>query len=134
MKLTVQAHPKHAVVLQVDGSLDGATYGHLLMEAQQLLAEGTRLLVLDFARCDYMSSAGLMALTSIFKQMRELSRNEAEASWATKNVLERAGELGPARQLVIVSPCPPVERVLTLAGVQSYIPIHQDVAQALAKQ
>lgn len=134
MTLTVNQNDNRVSVVRIQGSLDGATYGELLVEAQKLLAEGTRLLVLDFAACDYMSSAGLMVLTAIFKQMRDLTRNETGASWATKNAMERAGELGPARQLVIVNPCPPVERVLTLAGVQSYIPIYQDIAQALAKQ
>lgn len=134
MTFTLQALDKHTTILHIHGSLDGATYGELLVEAQQILAQGVRYLVLELSDCDYMSSAGLMTLTSIFKQMRDLTRSESGASWATKNTLERAGELGPARQLALVNPCPEVERVITLAGMQSYIPIYVSTEQALANQ
>ncbi len=132
MNLTAHVPAKHTTVVSVVGSLDGATYGELLVELQQRLAEGARYLVLDLSYCDYMSSAGLMTLTTVFKQMRDLSRNEADASWATKNMLERAGELGPARQLVLVNPSPDIERVLTLAGIEAYIPIYLNIELALA--
>lgn len=134
MNLTSEARPGHTMILHVEGDLDGATYGELLVETQQLLAYGVRYLVLDLTQCAYMSSAGLIVLTSIFKQMRDLTRNETGASWATKNALDRAGELGPARQLVLVNPSPPVERVITLAGMQSYIPIYASTELALASQ
>jgi anti-anti-sigma regulatory factor len=131
MNLTAQTQSKHATILHIEGSVDGETYGHLLVEAQQLLTRGVRTLVLELTHCDYMSSAGLMVLTTIFKQMRDLTRSESSASWTTKNTLERAGELGPARQLVLVNPNPSVERVLSLAGMQSFLPIYPNIAQAI---
>lgn len=131
MNLVAEAPSKHARVLRVQGSVDGETFGRLLVEAQQLVMQGARCLVIDLSECEYMSSAGIMALTSVFKQLRELTRSEVNASWENKNVLERAGEVGPARQLVLVNPCPPVARVLNLAGVSAYIPIFPDVAQAV---
>lgn len=132
MKLTVQT-PAHGVtVLHVQGDVDGETYGQLLVEAQQLLAGGTRRLVIDLTECTYMSSAGLMAFTTLFKQMRDMNRNQADASWATKNVLDRAGELGAERELVLVNPAPSVRRVLDMAGVPAYISIYPDVEQAIA--
>lgn len=132
MNLTSQALDKHTTIVYVHGSLDGATYGELLVEAQQILAQGVRLMILELTDCDYMSSAGLMVLTGIFKQMRDLTRSESAASWATRNVLERAGELGAPRRLALVNPRPDVERVITLAGMQSYVPIYRTVAEAMA--
>lgn len=131
MNLTARAHNPHVTLLHVQGNVDGETYGHLLVEAQQLLARGTRCLVLELSDCEYMSSAGLMALSSIFKQMRDLTRNESSASWVTQNTLDRAGELGPMRQLVLVAPCAEVLRVLNLAGMQAYLGIFPDVTSAL---
>ena len=131
MNLTARAYNKHATILHVQGNVDGETYGHLLVEAQQLVARGTRCLLLELSDCEYMSSAGLMALTSIFKQMRDLTRSEAALEWNAQNTMDRAGELGPARQLVLVAPCDDVQRVLNLAGMQSYLKIYPDLSQAL---
>lgn len=131
MMLTTFPQTKYATTLCVRGALDGETYGQFVVEAQHLLAHNTRLLIVELSECEYMSSAGLLALTSLFKQMRELTRNETSATWATKNVLERAGELGPPHKLVIVNPRPAVERVLELAAMTAYIPMYPDVASAL---
>ncbi len=132
MKLKTETPSRHISILRVQGDVDGETYGQLLVEAEQLLARGTRVLLLDLTDCAYMSSAGLMALTSIFKQLRERARSEESASWATKNTLARAGELGTPRQFALVNPCPSVERVLELAAMTSYIPIYRAVSDALA--
>lgn len=132
MILTAQAHGKHAAVLYLQGDVDGETYGRLLVEAQQLVTRGARILLLELSQCEYMSSAGLVALTSIFKQMRDLSRSENSASWETKNTLERAGESGPPRQLALVNPRLAVQRTLTLSGMQAFLPIYPDIATAMA--
>ncbi len=132
MNLVATPYDARATVLYVQGNVDGETYGHLMVEANALVTRGTRCLILELSACEYMSSAGLMALTSIFKQMRDLTRNEAGASWATRNTLERAGELGGARELVLVNPSSAVARVLDLAGIPSYLAMYPTLAQAIA--
>lgn len=132
MILRVETVPEFfAAVLHVQGSVDGDTYGELLMEAQQLLIKGSRRLILDLQDCEYMSSAGIMALTSTLKKMREMQLAETGASWATKNVLDRAGALGPARELILTQPRAAVDRVLEMAGVNAYLRIFPDVSSAL---
>jgi anti-anti-sigma factor len=131
MKLSTETPSRHVGIVHVQGDVDGETYGQLLVEAEQQLARGTRVLLLNLTDCAYMSSAGVMALTSIFKQLRERARSEDAASWATKNTLERAGELGPPRQLALVNPCPSVARVLELAGLSAFIPVYRDLSDAL---
>lgn len=131
MKLTAEEAARDVTVLRVQGDVDGETYGALMIQAQQLVAGGTRRLVIDLTLCDYMSSAGLMVFTTIFKQMRDMNRNQADASWATKNVLDRAGEWGAERELVLVGPSPDVQRVLNMAGIPAYISIYPGVKQAL---
>ncbi len=132
MNLVVSSQNAQVTVLYVQGSVDGESYGQLFVEGSGLVTRGTRCLILELTECDYMSSAGLVALNSIFKQMRDLTRSETNASWATRNMLERAGELGPARQLVLVNPRSVVERVLSMAGFSSYVEIYPNLAQALA--
>ena len=131
MILTVEEVARGTTILRVQGDVDGETYGALLVQAQQLVSGGTRRLIVDLTRCDYMSSAGLMTFTAIYKQMRDLNRNQANASWATRNVLDRAGELGAERELVLAGPTLEVQRVLDMAGLTAYISIYPGVAQAL---
>ena len=131
MNLTSEELPRQIAILHVRGSFDGATYGQVLVEGEHLIARGARVLILDLGECDYMSSAGLMVLTSLWKRLRDLQLAENDASWETKNVLERAGALGPRRQLMLAGPCPPVLRVLNMAGMTAFLEIYQDVPAAL---
>lgn len=133
MNLDVETPARGVTLLRVQGDVDGDSYGQLLVEAQQLIAGGARRLVIDLTECAYMSSAGVMAFTTIFKQMREMNRNRAGASWATQNVLDRAGEWGAERDLVLVNPSPAVRRVLDMAGIPAFVSIYATVDQALAK-
>jgi len=133
MNLCVETPKPGVTILRVEGDVDGDSYGQLLVEAQQLVAGGTRRLVIDLSECAYMSSAGLMAFTAIFKQMRDMNRNRADASWATQNILDRAGELGAERDMALVNPSPPVQRVLDMAGIPAFISIYPTVDQALAQ-
>jgi anti-anti-sigma regulatory factor len=133
MRLAAAPHSKEVVVLEIEGSVDGDSYGQLLVEAQGHVARNVRVLAFDLSHCTYMSSAGIVVLTTLYKQMRELNRSEASASWATKNVLERAGELGPQREIVLVNPTPAVRQVLDMAGIPSYIPVYASVQDAIGK-
>lgn len=132
MTLDVLPETKYVAVLRVQGDIDAESSGRLMVEVQGLLARGVRVVMLDLTECAYMSSTGLAALSSIFKQMRDLTRAEAEASWAVKNTLERAGELGPTRQLLLVNPNASVRRVLSLAGIETFITIYANLTQARA--
>ncbi len=132
MRLSAALYSTYATVLSVNGDIDGDSYGAVLVEAEQLLARNTRLLVVDLTDCAYMSSAGVVVMTTLYKRMRDLTRSEASASWATKNVLERAGELGPPRALGIANPNPAVLRVLEMAGIPSFIPVFATAQDAIS--
>jgi len=131
MNLTSAELPRHIAVLSVQGSFDGATYGQILVEGEQLVTRGARVLILDLTECEYMSSAGLMTLTLLWKRMRALQRAENDAAWETQNVLARAGVLGYRRQLILAGARPDVLRVLNLAGMPAYIEMYPDVPTAL---
>jgi serine/threonine-protein kinase RsbW len=135
MGMNLRAEPVEdrgdVAVIHVQGSVDGSNFGELIQQAQSLYAAGKRRLVVDLAECDYMSSAGLVALHSIVKLLSGERLPDTEQGWAVLRALDGARE-GTQRNLAIVNPSPRVERVLTMAGMQAFIPIYRDLSSAIA--
>lgn len=127
----VQDKPS-AAVIHVKGNVDGSNYGLLIVEAQGLYQQGIRQLVLDLKECEYMSSAGLVALNSIVKLLRGERLPQTDGGWAVLHALDAARESGTQHLLALVSPTPRVSRVLDLAGMLTFLPTFPDVPSAVA--
>ncbi|MEK6222999.1 MAG: STAS domain-containing protein [Chloroflexota bacterium] len=67
MKFEVEAYKgkKNITILRIMGNLDGSNYTHLIKKAEELFIDGTQNLLIDMAGCEFMSSAGLLALHNI---------------------------------------------------------------------
>jgi anti-anti-sigma factor len=59
-------------VLHVDGNIDSSTYEAFQSKAGELIASGSRYILVDLAHVKFISSAGLRALNNIFNQLRTL--------------------------------------------------------------
>lgn len=58
------------MVLRLDGRLDAATTPVLEKKIEVLIQENRKLVLLDFLRVDYLSSAGMRLLLSVAKKLK----------------------------------------------------------------
>jgi len=61
---------EHRVILRIDGRLDAASAPILERKMANLIEENHHLLLLDFSRVDYLSSAGMRVLLSATKKLK----------------------------------------------------------------
>ncbi len=82
-----------AAILQVSGRIDAATAPEFERACRDMVTGGTKLLVLDFAGLQYMSSAGLRSLLLIRKGLEEAggTLRLANVTGAVGQVLELSG-------------------------------------------
>ena len=102
-----QAGP--VTVAHMSGSIDGLTSETLSGAMSAVLAEGRSRLIGDFARIEYVSSAGLRALLATLKESRRLGGDLRLAAVGTE-----------------------VYRVLDLSGFTSILKLYPDVAAAIS--
>jgi anti-sigma B factor antagonist len=108
MVITEQPHGR-VVLLTASGRLDGSTSAAFTARIEPLISGNEPRLVLDFAGVDFISSAGLRAVLSLFKQTKA-----ARGAFALCAVQ------------------PPVLEVLDISGFTNLIPIHAERTAALA--
>jgi anti-anti-sigma factor len=58
-------------VMHVNGNIDSASYEQFEKKADELIAGGTRYLLIDLSGAPFVSSAGLRALHHIFNELRD---------------------------------------------------------------
>ena len=118
-------------VLQPHGDLDAHTYQELIAAAQQEWNGGARKMVLDLGDVHYLSSSGLVAIHTIARLLRGQELPDLEAGWSAIHAIEReVHEAHP--HLKLLSPQPPVDKVLTLTGFGKMFDIHSDLEAAVA--
>jgi len=118
-------------VLQLHGDLDANTYQELIATAQKEWNGGARNMVLDLGDVHYLSSSGLVAIHTIARLLTGQALPDLEAGWSAIHAIEHEPrEAHP--HLKLLSPQPPVEKVLTLTGFRQMFDIHADLGAALA--
>jgi anti-anti-sigma factor len=108
MVITEQPHGR-VLLVTAAGRLDGSTSAAFKTRIESLIADSEPRLVLDLSGVDFMSSAGLRAVLSLFKQT--LAAKGAFALCAVQ---------------------PTVLEVLDISGFTNLIPMHAERAAALA--
>ena len=96
------------VLLGLVGRLDSSTSPHMEEKVVGLLTGGAKQLVVDFARLDYVSSAGLRVLLMAAKKLR-----------ASGGVI------------ALCALKPHIQEVFDIAGFTAMFPIHESVDLAL---
>lgn len=61
---------KHVDIVSVDGRVDSATAPELDTALKGLIEKNRRKIVIDLSKCGYVSSAGLRAMLSALKQVK----------------------------------------------------------------
>lgn len=108
MEIELEQHPA-AGVLRPVGRLDSATSGELEKVVLAQIDGGARLLILDFSRLAYISSAGLRVVLLAGKRLRSASG-----------------------KLHLCGLSPQVKEVFGISGFAAMFPIHDDLPTALA--
>ena len=129
---TYQTQGRVAVtVLQPHGDLDAHTYQELIATAQREWNGGARYMLLDLGDVHYMSSSGLVAIHTIARLLHGKELPDLEAGWSAIHAMEH--ETGNAHpHLKLLSPQPPVDKVLTMTGFRQMFDVHADLGTAVA--
>ena len=120
-------------ILRIKGDLDGSNYQELIALARKEYDNGARDFLVDLGATTYTSSAGLVALQSIVKMLRNEKPFDPEAGWgALHEIAQQDGKGSLLEHVKLLSPLPRVDKVLELAGMKSIFPIFTDRAAAVA--
>jgi anti-anti-sigma factor len=106
VEITVREERK-ALVVTVTGRMDGLTAPDFDRQAATWVKPG-RLVVLDFAQLNYVSSAGLRSILMLSKQLKAVGGS-----------------------LTLCSLAGFIQEVIELSGFNAFLPVYPDVASAL---
>lgn len=95
--------------------------------AKQAYEDGTRNLLLDLTEVPYISSSGLRALHHIYMLLRTDAPEESDQA-AKAGIL--AGTF-TSPHLKLLNPSKNAEKVLSLAGYDTFLEIHRDLRKAI---
>ena len=108
MDITVERQ-QQATIVAAGGKLDAAGAPELESRCKTLIQEGANRLLLDLARVEYVSSAGLRSLLVLAKAVKSAGGG-----------------------LALCSLVPAVRDVMTISGFDNILPLAADRAAALA--
>jgi anti-anti-sigma factor len=123
LTLTNQSEPVAVATLHLTGRLDGNSESLLRERAGQLYESGTRRLLLDLEKVDYISSAGLRAIHLIYKMFTPAGEIRA---W------QPGGDIYKSPYFKLACPSQQVYSVLNLAGFLHNILFFNNLKDALA--
>ena len=117
-------------VLHVDGNIDSGTYEEFEYQADKLIKEGARYLLVDLAKAPFVSSAGLRALQHIFKQLHSLHSDPDLNTEDTKQGI-RTGTY-KSSYLKLLNLSPEIRTVFETSGFDIYMETFNDLETAIA--
>ncbi len=129
MEITISQEKgrRPVTVFHVTGEINSNTYQEFEQKARVAYNAGMRDLLVDLAKCEYVSSAGIRALSSIQTMLRTDAPEESDEAMS-KGVRDGTWK-SPHLKLVNVSPR--VHEVLKMAGVDMLLDIHDDLQKAI---
>jgi anti-anti-sigma factor len=130
IKVSTEQARVPVTILHVEGDIDSFTYEGFLSRAQNLIKEGARYMILDLAQAPYVSSAGLRAIYTIFKDLRAVHPEEN----LSEEEMEKAARMGTYKSphLKLLNVSAGVHGVFQMGGFDRYIEIFADREKALA--
>ncbi len=114
-------------VIAVKGDIDSNTYQQLQSAIDKSIADGIHNVLLDLSEVPFMSSAGIRVLNHTFNELRGTLPQESDE--AMRKGLRDGTFKSP--HVKLLNPTPRVLEVLKMAGVDMFLEIHHDRAQAI---
>lgn len=112
-------------VLHVQGNVDSTSYVAFQTRAEELLANGTKDLLIDLRGVHYMSSAGLRSLNHLYNQLR----GDVAQSTVTQGL--KSGTY-KSEHLKLLAPHARVLETLKMSGFDMFLDIQSDLEKAVA--
>lgn len=106
-------------VVHVTGSVHLGTADQFEQSVRGVIEQGARYVVVDLANVPSMTSAGLRVLNVLYKALGASGGREAS---------------GPhmSQRLKLANPTPQLRRVLSIAGFDKFLEVHESVPAAVA--
>jgi hypothetical protein len=116
-------------IIHIDGNLDTTSYTKFQTTANELIKNGARYILVDFAHSPYVSSAGLRAIHQIFKELNVLHPDAASDQDMKKGISDGTYK-SPYLKLSNLSK--ESKTVFTATGFDMYLDIFDDIKKAIA--
>jgi anti-anti-sigma factor len=121
-------------VMTLAGELDASNYLRFVDDVRDLYASGTRDLLLDLTRLEFMASSGLVAMYSVLRVMQGEEPPDPEFGWSAFHAMGDAVKEGTTQTTVqLCGVQPAVADVLQKTGLERLFLIHQDRESAIAE-
>jgi anti-anti-sigma factor len=111
----------------VKGDIDANTYSQLQSQAEDYFKKGTRYLLLDLSEVQYISSAGIRALHSLFNLLKSAAPEETDAS-VRKGIRDGTYK---SPHLKLLNPSDGVSRILSMSGYDMVLEIYKNQQEAI---
>jgi anti-anti-sigma factor len=130
IKISTEQARVPVTILHVEGDIDSSTYEDFLSQAEKLINEGARYMIVDLAQVPYVSSAGLRAIYTILMDLRAVHPEEN----LNENQMEKAAAMGTYKSphLKLLNLSDGVHGVFQMGGFDRYIETFTDRERALA--
>ena len=130
IKVFVENGRVPVTVMHVDGNIDAATYDVFLARANELIAEGASHILVDLTHAPFVSSAGLRALHTIFKDLRT---REPESNLTDEEVKKGvAAGTYKSPHLKLLNLSKETRTAFQLSGFDMFIETFTDMKTAIA--
>jgi len=117
-------------VLHIEGNIDSSTYPEFESQADGLIDNGSRYMLVDLENCGFISSAGFRALNHIYRKLRSLHPDVNLTDEGMKKGIS-AGT-SKSQQLKLLNLSPEIRNAFELSGFNLYIETYDDLKTAVA--
>ena len=117
-------------VMHVDGNIDASTYDIFQSKAAELIEGGTSHILVDLTHAPFVSSAGLRALHTIFKELRTRHPDGNETEEDVKKGVAAGTYKSPHLKLLNLSK--ETQTAFQLSGFDMFIETFTDMQAAVA--
>lgn len=117
-------------VMRIIGNIDSTSYQVFTDNANTLIENGARHILVDLTESAFISSAGLRAIHSLVKKLRTLNPDTSLSEAEYKRKIGTGGYKSPHIKLLNLSP--ETYTAFTLSGFDMFIQTYTDKATAIA--
>jgi len=117
-------------IMHVDGNIDTANSSLFQKKAEELINGGARYILVDLARCPFMSSASLRALHILFKQLNAIHPDATLGESEITRGISDGTYKSPYLKLVNISNDTKI--VFKTSGFDMFLEFYDDLNKAVA--
>lgn len=129
MEITVTEEKARVTVtvMHITGNIDSLTHQEFQAKAEELIDKGSRHILVDLTKTEFVSSAGLRALHNIFNKLRSMHQDVDDDELRKKM---SAGEY-KSPFVKITNPSDQIKEIFGISGFDTYIEAFDDAGKAI---